>query len=312
MGLGDAALAGVAGRDRQPKPLRDSSKRVMRVGLVDPVAHEQDRPAGTGDGPDDGFGIGRRRRGPRERRREHLVEGRRPAVVGDLLLEQVVGDAQVDRTRRADDRMPGRLANEPRDVAHHRRLDTPLGHRGEQVWLLELLVLLAIPIGAAHRRDQGHDRAAGPIRLGQRAGHVGGTRTVRAIHEGRRALDTGIAIRHVDRRRLAPGEDLADADRLEGDPEPVVPAGHQEEVLDSERLELIGDGRRCLGGDGFIRGADRAGKRGQLRSGRGDNRVPLLSASADAVITDPGAPRAETAISACRESSVNGPRVSTR
>ena len=65
------------------------------------------------------------------------------------------------------------------------------------------------------------------------------------VDEGRCAPEASVAVGHVDRGRFAAGEHLVDTGGFESDPEAIVPAGHQEEVLDSESLHLLGDrGRR--------------------------------------------------------------------
>ena len=189
--------------------------------------------------------------------------GRFP-IVGDVGLEQVARDAQVDGTGRPVEGVPGGLADELRDMGLDRRLGTPLRDRGEQRRLVELLVFLAEPVRPTHRRGEGDDRAARPVRLGQAAGHVGGARAVGPVDERRSPAEAGVAIGHVDRGVLAPGEDLADPDGLEGDPQAVVTACHQEEVLDTKGTKLERDGPGGLGGGDDDRGADRA----QL--GRGD------------------------------------------
>ena len=134
----------------------------------------------------------------------------------------------------------------------HGRLDTPLGHRREQRLLVELLVLLAVPVRPTHRRDEGDDRAAGPVGLGQAAGDVRGAGTVGAVDEGRSTAKARIPVGHVDGGGFAAGQDLTYADLFERDPEAVVTARHQEEVLGPERLQLQRDGGGRLRGDGHI------------------------------------------------------------
>ena len=266
--LGQAALAGAAGHDRDPEPLGDPAERVVRTGLVDPVAGEDDRAIRGREGEHDGLRVGRARRGPVERHLERLLEHGGLVVVGDVHLEQVAGDPEVDRAGRPAERVPGRLADEARDLGRDRRLDPPLRDRREHRGLVELLVLLAGAIRPAHRRGHRDDRAARPERLRHAPGDVRRARPVGAVDEARPAADPGVRVGHVDGRRLGSRQDLADALGLEGDPQLVVAAGHQEEVLDPEGLELLGDGgsRRDRRGRRFGRLDGRA--RGRLEDHR--------------------------------------------
>ena len=272
VGLGDAALARVARRDGDPEPLGDLAQGVVRGGLVDAVAGDDDRPLGLDEGADDGFGVGGRHRRPVEGR-FHGLAGRRRLVVGEFGLEDVVGDPEVDGARRAADRLAGGLADEPGRVARDRGLGAPLGHRREQGRLVELLVLLAEALRAPHGRRQGDDRAARPVGLGQCAGHVGRSGSVGTVDEGRSSAQPGIGVGHVDRGCLAACQDLADPELLHGDPERVVAARHEEEVLDADRLQFVCDrgGRRGGRGCGCRR---RDGRDGIHRDRRGDHRVP--------------------------------------
>ena len=233
----------------------------MGAGLVDATAREDDRPGGRGEGAHHGLRIGGSRRGSMERDLEDLVERRRPGVAGQVLFEDVIGDAQVDRPGAPVIACRAASSHESRNVGGHGRLDAPLGDRREQRGLLELLVLAAIAIRAAHGRHQGHDRAAGPERFGQTAGDVRGTWPVRPVDEGRCAPEASVAVGHVDRGRFAAGEHLVDTGGFESDPEAIVPAGHQEEVLDSESLHLLGDRGRRLECDCAFGDASGAGDR---------------------------------------------------
>ena len=95
-----------------------------------------------------------------------------------------------------------------------------------------------MPLRATHRRCQGDDRAGRPVRFRQAPGDIRRSRAVGAVDEGRAASHAGIAVGHVDRRGFGPSEQLADAGCLQGDPQRVVAAGHEEQALDPEGLEL--------------------------------------------------------------------------
>ena len=237
-------LPAVARRDRDPEPLGDLAEGVVRAGLVDTVAGEDDRPLGADQGADDGFGVSRGRRRSRQGRLHGLADHRR-VIVGQLGLEDVVRDPEVDGTGRAADRLAGGLADEPRRVPGDRCLGAPLGHRREEGRLVELLVFLAEALGPTHRRRQRDDRTGRPERLGQAPATLAAPGPYGTVDEGRSSAQTRVGIGHVDRGSLAARQDLADPELLQGDPERVVAARHEEEVLDAERLQFVRDRSGC-------------------------------------------------------------------
>ena len=93
------------------------------------------------------------------------------------------------------------------------------------------------------------------------------------VDEGRSSAQTRIRIGHVDRSSLAARQDLADAESLHGDPELVVAARHEEEVLDAERLQFVRDRSGCSGGRGCCY-RRRDGRDGIHRDGRGYQQGP--------------------------------------
>src|SRR4029079_8729909 len=114
---------------------------------------------------DDGLGGGAARRGPGVRHLEDLVERCRARVARQVLLEDVVRDAEIDGARCAAERVTRSLAKESRHVARDGCFDAPLGDRREERLLLELLVLAAIAIRTTRRGDPGGERSARPGRL---------------------------------------------------------------------------------------------------------------------------------------------------
>jgi hypothetical protein len=228
---------------------------------VDAVAGEEDRSLGGGDQRE--RAIDEVRGGSRARRRDADVDrvGSRRRVVRNLQLERLAGHPDIDRARRGGDRSQGSGADQVRHALRDLGLRLPLRDAGEDVDLFELLVLAAVPVLPAHGRGHRDDGARGPEGLGECAGNIRRARAVLPVHERRKTGDTGVGVGGVHSRCLAASQDLLDALLPERDPQRVVTAGDEEEVLDAEGPELLGDrfGRDGDGGPPFDRPGDPAG-----------------------------------------------------
>ncbi len=177
--------------------------------------------------------LGRARRRPR---------GIGPDVLGHLLVEQVLGDRQDDRSGSSAERLAARLGHGVGDLGRRARLGCPLGQTADRRDLVDLLERLAsadLPLDLA---DQ--DEHRGRIL----AGGVDADAEVRGTDRSRREADGGpagqLAVRlgHECRPAFVTGRDDADAGAFEGVEEPEERLARDGEgVADTRCPQLVGD-----------------------------------------------------------------------